>query len=584
MEMFNIRYRSKDHLNQFIKKNKLQGKELLVLVFTNVEPVDTIVEVNTHIMKMLPESTLTGCSAAGTIEGVKVHEEGIHITFCCFQYPVEISGSAYKIQDKNEEEVGSSMAKDILRDHSQLLLLFAEGLHTNPSRLLQGVSKESDQVPVAGGMAGDNLRLEKTLVFLNHQVLENSVVGVSLNSHHLMVSAAHRLNWKRIGKEMKVTKSMGNQVYEIDHRPVTEIYHQYLGINKADALPHSIGADFPLMVHRKGMDLARCVVGIHQDGSMLYAGDLLENEVVQFGYGNPSMMLENMEEDFPPMKSVAAEAALIFSCAARKALLGEHVLREIKPLSRVMKTAGLFTYGEFYRKEHTNHVLNATMTMVFLSEDSHRKPEVEWDEYTLCRRNTADRQLSSIKALTHLVDQVTSELEEANQKLTLRNEQLFRVSQLDGLTGLYNHKAFYDLLKREIELARDHEKTMALAMIDLDYFKEVNDECGHTIGDKLLQLIGQTLKDCCRQEDVVCRYGGDEFAIIFPNTKREQAYRIIQRIQEEIKKLTPAACNKPISMSAGIVAGKNLNFETLVEWADELLYKAKKSGRNKVKI
>lgn len=115
--------------------------------------------------------------------------------------------------------------------------------------------------------------------------------------------------------------------------------------------------------------------------------------------------------------------------------------------------------------------------------------------------------------------------------------ELRHLSRTDSLTGLYNHRTFYERLKEEHQRARRYENPLSLALIDLDSFKEVNDSAGHQFGDHLLVKCAQVLRSMLRQTDIICRYGGDEFSIIFPETGHEAATSLMSRVQEAFTRL-----------------------------------------------
>ena len=160
----------------------------------------------------------------------------------------------------------------------------------------------------------------------------------------------------------------------------------------------------------------------------------------------------------------------------------------------------------------------------------------------------------------------------------------------DELTGLFNHRYFVQRLSQEINRAARYHHKLSLAMIDIDDFKLYNDRYGHLMGNELLRKLSSVLKEHFRDGDVVARFGGEEFAIIMPETLPKKAYAAINRLRKKVAD-TPFAGGrkqpgKHVTISIGIAAypihAKEAN--TLIERADAALYKAKRSGKNRVAL
>lgn len=174
---------------------------------------------------------------------------------------------------------------------------------------------------------------------------------------------------------------------------------------------------------------------------------------------------------------------------------------------------------------------------------------------------------------------------DADQQAML--EHLYDASVTDALTAAYNREYFDTRLASELAYARRHEAPLSLIILDVDHFKAVNDEYGHRVGDQVLVSLVRTIRPALRTEDVFCRYGGEEFAIILRTTDVEQAACVAERVRHIMAELRieNAAGDFGITISLGCASLKCCDTQTaesLIAVADRRLYQAKNSGRNQV--
>ena len=150
----------------------------------------------------------------------------------------------------------------------------------------------------------------------------------------------------------------------------------------------------------------------------------------------------------------------------------------------------------------------------------------------------------------------------------------------DPLTGLANHRAFQERLHAEVARAQRHERPLALALIDVDHFKSINDLAGHAAGDRVLAALGTRLRALLRSEDVLARIGGDEFALLLPETDDAEARLVLERAREELER-APLVDGLRVRISAGICElDRADDAEALMRLADGALYWSKEHGRN----
>jgi len=170
-------------------------------------------------------------------------------------------------------------------------------------------------------------------------------------------------------------------------------------------------------------------------------------------------------------------------------------------------------------------------------------------------------------------------------------EKIQQLSQHDGLTGLYNHRMFLERLELEINRLHRTGKTLSLMMLDIDHFKQFNDNFGHQVGDAVLKELAAIMLEQSRSHsfDICCRYGGEEFAIIMPELELQNAITVAERLRKAVENnMFPLKDNKregKVTISLGIAAiksGEELSLEKLIKKADDALYVSKRNGRNQV--
>lgn len=176
--------------------------------------------------------------------------------------------------------------------------------------------------------------------------------------------------------------------------------------------------------------------------------------------------------------------------------------------------------------------------------------------------------------------------------LAIRNTQLLDVARrragLDSLTGLYNHRCFFGIAGREVSRALRYRRPLSVIMFDIDFFKQINDSYGHTAGDEVLESVARMCKHIFRKVDIIGRYGGDEFAVLLPDTGIELARGAAERLRKAIARtlISVNGFQFSITISLGIASMNRrcLSLSDLIHRADTALYAAKDSGRDVVRV
>lgn len=165
-------------------------------------------------------------------------------------------------------------------------------------------------------------------------------------------------------------------------------------------------------------------------------------------------------------------------------------------------------------------------------------------------------------------------------------ERVRQLAYRDGLTGMYNRRHFEARIAEEIDRAQRYGGTVSVLMIDIDFFKRLNDDFGHLLGDQVLLQVSSLFSQYSRKIDVICRYGGDEFAIVLPETDATQAAGAAEKLRRKVHELQVPTVPRPVSISIGIAEYPQHGGtrDELVTAADNALYAAKQAGRNRVSI
>jgi diguanylate cyclase (GGDEF)-like protein len=166
------------------------------------------------------------------------------------------------------------------------------------------------------------------------------------------------------------------------------------------------------------------------------------------------------------------------------------------------------------------------------------------------------------------------------------HEEIYRMTIVDGLTQIHNKRFLYEQLEKEIIRARRHERDLSILMFDIDYFKRINDQYGHLAGDYVLRELARVVQERIRRDEVFARYGGEEFVILLPETGLDGAVALAENLRSKVAEHSFVFQNEriPVTISIGCARLQegDKTATDLIQRADEKLYEAKRSGRNKV--
>lgn len=238
-----------------------------------------------------------------------------------------------------------------------------------------------------------------------------------------------------------------------------------------------------------------------------------------------------------------------------------------------------------YEKDNKDDFYSSLLLSLTHETYSENKAKLLWNEITQ-HMNKLDHALGrktgiSVAALDYLTN-IKKIL--INPKIIEEEKSVFvaQSSTIDELTQLHTKDVFHVTLKKHADETMRTNTSLCLLMIDIDDFKTINDQYGHQVGDEVLRSVGQCINGIVREMDLAARYGGEELAIILPNSSIEDAYMTAERVRTSINKLNFDGFSVTVSIGASSTDSKKQTTpETLIKQADEALYKAKETGKNR---
>jgi anti-sigma regulatory factor (Ser/Thr protein kinase) len=404
MKTYNYTYQNnsfKKPIDFSLFKNE---ENILIQVFCGQDS-NTLQYINNLLSDEIPQAIIIGTTTDGEIKDKKVSTFKSVISISIFENSfIKVSMK----QGDNSFNSGYEIAKEIITPNTKLIITFTDGTSTNGEEYLKGITAFNDSVMVCGGMAGDNGLFKQTFVSCGKKLISYGAVAVSLNSDTLQVTNDHKYDWIPIGIEHTIDKVKGNRIYEISGMEAIAFYEKYLG----DSGSHT---EFPLIVQRNGMSVARAVLTRYEDGSLGCGGNLYKGDKVRLGFANAEMIMKNPVQYLKNINNYQAETFFIYSCMARRRYMQNLIKVEIEPFASIAPTAGFFTYAEFFHTNNRNELMNQTITLVGLSENTSIKKDISNLNKSINSNDTA--YAKTIQALTNLIQQSAKDHNEQAKRL-----------------------------------------------------------------------------------------------------------------------------------------------------------------------
>lgn len=556
-------------MDEFQKECPKEYSALLVTVFTHWNDEEKIADLTGGIMSRLPKAYLVGASASGGIYKGVLEMESTVVSIMVFE-DTQLKICSFSDQTDPLEDGEKFLAKCRGMNH----LVGIEFMATLRSFNVQGFFGQLEDLPshvaVFGGGANTFSLEEDTYVFTDKVILDAGMVVVCFSSPTLSIRVDAGFGWKPLGASMEITATHGSLIVrELDHKPAVSVYEKYLKIYPNEHFMKHV-LEFPLLLERGGVSLARLPDAFTEDGSLVFNADCHEGEYVRLAYGDSNEILENTQGMQEDLMHDTPEAILIFSCVTRRIFLGDAVKYELRRYQDIAPVAGFYTHGEIDREGGHIQMLNMTLVTA-----SFREGPLKGTGKTLQQEDAMEMNetMSLAQRLACFITVTAGELEAANRQLTALASQ-------DRLTKIFNRGEIETRLKARVKEMREAGKPVSAIMLDLDNFKSINDTFGHETGDLVLKTTAKVLVNCARPSDSPGRWGGEEFLMVLPGMALDEAALVAERIRQGIaaKSLLP---DRQVTASIGVAEVQpGEEYLEFYQRLDANLYTAKHSGKN----
>ena len=558
-------------------------KSILFHVYSGILDDKLIGDITSGIKTVFPDAPIVGTISAGEIMNAKLMERGILISAMLFK-STEIRKIKFHGVKDYEVEVGGSIRKEVdsIPDLKAVELLLA-GTEFKTRPVLEEISHINPDIKVFGGYAGGHdMATGEHFVFDEDGLDNDELFVICYIGKDFHIDIDKSVGWRTLGRHFTVTRADENRLIEIDGAPAVEVYEKYLSIKNDEKFAEET-FEFPLIVKVERDELLRHTISVEENGTLDLAGYVTEGMKIYLCYGDPSYIVTKVNERLEAVRKFKPEAILLYSCSVRKSFWEKYVDMEMLPFEEMAVTAGFHTWGEVKRNPETNSVLEYNITLLSIAmregeADEAELPPIRIDDSVL------QGQASLVKRLTQLVSATTTELQDAYKNLTELNKELVRISNHDSLTGICNRRRFEELTEQVIRETAAKHGQMSMIMMDLDYFKSVNDTYGHLVGDDVLKEFAGILENSVDDYDgaIVGRWGGEEFIVTIPDFDKNQAVEYAEKLRKDVEKHRFKGVDYTITLSLGLlISDGSDDMLSMIKHVDDSLYAAKDNGRNR---
>ena len=562
------------------------------------------------VSQNFPDAICMGCSTNGNIVEGRLSNASISIICTIFEYPTtKLKLLQYTLNAETALDVVEEIKKEIKANpwvKAAELQLTIRGMSMTPfCDAFKGIDPS---VSIFGGGAfNPDINRNDACVFSNIKgYSEGGIIVLLIGGEDFNVYTTHVTGWKPLGREFLVTKAKNALLYELDGKPAYDAYNRYLNILKDEHFFYNT-LEFPFFYKHHGINILRAPISCNDDGSLVMTSDIDENVKARLAYGDPWTILASVRKDGKKIGEFNPEIIKVFSCAARRTFWGkEEISNETLPLQSLAATSGFYTSSEFLRTGEYVNQHNVTLVIAAMREGKggdHYDFEMSEESFS--------GKVSMINRLATFIDAATQELAEANVKLSL-------MAVTDPLSSLFNRGE----IQRRINKCVAEKSQGCLVMLDVDNFKQINDNFGHREGDNVIKGLSYVMRKAADEcgvsgvnahdvvmEDIdgmyteakgkkedspifdifnvktpIGRWGGEEFMVLLEDSSLEKATEFAEKVRKAFNEISFEKAGHR-SVSVGVIKIKEgESADAACVRVDQAMYQAKEGGKNRVVV
>lgn len=534
---------------------------LSISIFTHWNDPALIQAMTDGLSKAFPRAAIAGLTTAGGIEDKQMNTGKTILSFMAFdESPVEVLH--YNMKDLRAVEILETQ------------------LTGNVEPFLDAISALPPSVAIFGGGADTDDLNQPSYIFDKEAIMNEGFV-IMLFRGTVKVLTRSVLGWQPLGRQVTITAMDGNMVIkELDHIAVN-FYEKYLKIDPSVDFDKKT-LSFSLVVEKDGVELARLPMSCRKDGSLVFNIALHVGDKLRMAYGDPNEIINGSRRVLGRIRDFGPQGMLLFSCVVRRYYLKDDVNQILSAYERITPAAGGYTRGEIDRIEGHVYTMNMNLVSAAFREETkdHKRTIADITGDPSHMENdpalNLDDFLSTVQRLVSFITVTSKELSDAYQKLAF-------VAGHDSLTDLLNRGRIEWVLRHLIEDTNKTHHTFSAIMIDIDFFKHINDTYGHSVGDDVLIRLADIMKSGVRPTDYAGRWGGDEFVILLPDTDIDQSEKVADRMRRNFAEADILPDGKAVTASFGVTTSyEGETLESFYRRMDSALYTAKGAGKNQV--